>query len=125
LKDKASHFLYYWNILSNSDIEIKPEYNQLVPGRKFRADFAFPKQRVLVEVDGGVMGFIFTDKDGNKSWRRGGHSSISGQLKDMERGNQLVAHGWRVLHFTPKLLDEDPASCIKVVLEALNWEAIE
>lgn len=110
-----------WLQLGDPEFEGEPEYKLLVPGRKFRADFAFPKQRIVVEVDGGVYGFTFTDKHGNQSWRRGGHSSITGQLRDIERGNQLAIHGWRRLHFTPKELDEDPAACIKVVLQALFY----
>ncbi len=131
--DKARIFATRWIQLGDPDFVCYPEYPNkndypnmppLVPGRKFRADFAFPKQKVIIEIDGGIFGFTFTDKRGNQSKMRGGHSSISGQLKDMERGNLLAAHGWRVLRFAVQDLDENaknPAACIKVVLQALYY----
>ncbi len=133
MKDKSRIFGTRWRQLGDPEFACYPEYPNktdypnappLVPGRKFRADYAFPQQKVIVEVDGGIYEFTFTDKKGNRSKRRGGHSSISGQLKDMERGNLLVAHGWRVIHFIPQHLDEnadDPAACIKLVIQVLLY----
>jgi very-short-patch-repair endonuclease len=130
MKDKARIFMTRWLQLGDPDIEIIPECSGLVPGRKFRADFAFPDQKVIVEIDGGLFGFWGEYKDKHtgrkkREWRRGGHSSIQGQLKDMERSNLLAAHGWRVIRFTPQHLDgtaKDPAGCIELVLEALLYE---
>ncbi|MFA7296293.1 MAG: DUF559 domain-containing protein [Dehalococcoidia bacterium] len=62
---------------------------QYVPGRKFRADFAWPRQRLIVEINGGVFGGR-------------AHGSVQGILMDMERGNLATLHGWRVLRFLPK-----------------------
>jgi very-short-patch-repair endonuclease len=129
-KDKAHMFHTLWLQLGDPDIEGFPEYPSkerneppLVNGRKFRADFVFPEQKVIVEVDGGVYGFqFFNKKTGRYEKRRGGHSSISGQLKDMERGNLLAARGWRILRFTPKQLHDTPHTCINMVLDSLNIE---
>jgi very-short-patch-repair endonuclease len=71
-----------------------PEF-RFVPGRKFRADYAWPDERLLLEIDGGIYG------------GKGGHSSISGILRDMEKGNLASVHGYRVLRFTPDQLYED------------------
>lgn len=46
---------------------------RFIPGRRFEADFYFPKLRLVVEVDGGL-------------WMpRGGHTSGSGAKRDRER----------------------------------------
>ena len=59
-----------------------------VPGRRFRADFAWPDQHLLLEVQGGV----FAGKSG--------HSGIAGILKDCDRANAAAIAGWRVLRVT-------------------------
>jgi len=129
-KDKARIFHTLWLQIGKADeYQGFPEYPYsvegapaLVPGRKFRADFAFPAQKVIIEIDGGVYGFRFYNRKTERvEWRRGGHSSISGQLQDMERGNLLSAYGWRVLRFTPKQLEENPSKCIKLVVRALRY----
>lgn len=59
-----------------------------IPNRKFELDIAFPSLKVGVECNGGV----FT---------RGAHGSPLAILRDMEKSNELVFHGWRVLRYTP------------------------
>lgn len=65
-----------------------------VPGRRFRIDVVARRPRggtaLAIEIDGGLF------------LRRGRHSGGVGQLKDMEKHNLLVEHGWRVLRFTPQ-----------------------
>lgn len=64
-----------------------------IPGRKFRFDFCWVPQRLLVEVQGGVWG-----KHG-----KGGASAHSGGVavnRDAEKLNLAVLAGWRVLHVT-------------------------
>lgn len=46
---------------------------------------------VAVEVEGGV-------------WTGGRHTSGSGFIKDMEKYNTALLHGWRVYRTTPKML---------------------
>jgi very-short-patch-repair endonuclease len=59
------------------------------PPRRFRADFAWPEQRLLVEVQGGI-------------WTRGkaSHSSGAGVSRDAEKLNTATLAGWRVLQVT-------------------------
>lgn len=57
--------------------------------RKFRWDFAFPSQRLALEIDGGV-------------WVKGGHSTGTGILRDMEKLNTGTVNGWRLLRLTPQ-----------------------
>lgn len=51
------------------------------PTRKWRFDFAFPSQKLAVEVDGQR------------------HRSFGGQRSDCEKLNEAVRLGWRVLRF--------------------------
>lgn len=69
------------------------------PLRKWRFDWAWPAQKVALEVEGGV-------------WIQGRHSRGAGFLKDAEKYNTAATMGWRVLRVTPKQIDNG---------EALKW----
>ena len=58
-------------------------------GRKMRADFGLPAERILIEVQGGVYS------------KQGAHGSISGILADIERLNLATINNWRMMRFTP------------------------
>lgn len=55
--------------------------------RKWRFDYAFPDQRVAVEVDGAV-------------WSQGRHNRPVGYIADMEKLNTAASMGWLVLRIT-------------------------
>lgn len=57
--------------------------------RKWRIDLAWPDHWLAVEIEGGIY-----RKDG------GGHRSISGYLRDMEKYNSISVHGFYLLRFT-------------------------
>jgi very-short-patch-repair endonuclease len=59
------------------------------PVRKWRIDFAWPRAKVGLEVDGAV----FT---------QGRHTRGTGWLKDTEKLNAAAMLGWRMLRCTPK-----------------------
>ena len=61
----------------------------VIPGRKFRFDFAFIEQKLLVEIQGGT-------------YNGGAHGRGVGINRDYEKGNLAVMHGWRVLQFDTK-----------------------
>lgn len=67
-----------------------PEY-RFHPTRKWRFDFSWPDHLVALEVDGGL--FI-----------QGGHTRGAGHWRDMDRQNEAVLLGWRVLRVTPSML---------------------
>lgn len=72
--------------------------------RRWRADYAFIPQKVLVEVEGGV----FT---------RGRHTRGVGFAADMEKYNAAASLGWRLLRFQPKELSATATiNTIKVTL---------
>lgn len=75
---------------------------QFEPSRKFKADYAWPDRKVIIEQNGGV-------------WKQGasGHSSGTGILRDYEKSNLANAAGWCYLTFTPKQLAS--GSCIPLL----------
>ena len=55
--------------------------------RRWRLDFAWPEQRMAVEIDGGM-------------WVRGAHTRGRRIAQDHEKRNWLTLAGWRVLVYT-------------------------
>lgn len=77
-----------------------PEY-EFHPHRKWRFDYAWPPQKIAIEVDGGIWrGY----GKGSKNTKAGAHSHPTAILRDMEKGNAAVLLGWRVLRFVPEEL---------------------
>lgn len=93
--DKSAEFGRLWAVLFPLREQPVPQYKFALPERKWVADWAFVKSRVLVEIDGG-------------QWVNGGHNRGSGRIKDMERDNWCVLHGWRVLRYTPQQIKSGP-----------------
>lgn len=104
-------FLYYWTILNTlpiEDVHSQPvsEY-RFDDTRKWRFDFAWPKVKVAVEIDGGVfMG--------------GRHTSGAGYTKDCYKLNRAVELGWRVLRYTPQMLKNDPITVIQQIEKVIK-----
>ena len=68
-----------------------------IEGRKFKWDFAFLSQRLLIEVQGGVF------------MRRGGHTSGVGVTRDCEKHNLAMLAGWRDLLVTSQMVKDGRA----------------
>lgn len=58
------------------------------PQRKFRFDFAFVREKVAVEVEGGLNS------------PRSAHRSFYGTRRDIFKGNQAIMLGWTVLRLS-------------------------
>jgi len=78
---------------------------RFAPPRRWRFDWAWPAQRLALEVEGGV--FI-----------RGRHSRGAGMVKDMEKYNAATTAGWRLLRVTPKQIASGEA--LDVAAKALQ-----
>ena len=64
--------------------------------RKWRFDVAFPNQKLAVEVEGGA-------------WANGRHTRGAGFVKDVFKYNAAVIRGWRLLRFTPQMVEDGTA----------------
>lgn len=69
--------------------------HRFCPGRLFRADFAWPEYKLIVECEGGI--FARKMKDGQDY---GWHQSIGRMRSDMEKYNLAALAGWRVLRYS-------------------------
>ena len=78
---------------------------QAIKGRKFRFDFAFLRERLLVEINGGT-------------YNGGAHGRGCGINRDYEKGNLAVVHNWRVLSFDTKQVKSGAA--LEVVEQLIN-----
>lgn len=70
--------------------------HRAVDGRLWAWDFAWPSERLLVEVDGGT-------------WIQGRHNRGDGIEKDAEKQSTAAALGWRTMRLTGKLIDSGRA----------------
>jgi very-short-patch-repair endonuclease len=77
--------------------------------RRWRLDFAWPAQKVAVEIDGGT-------------WVRGAHNRPVRIAQDHEKRNALVLMGWRVLTFTGEQVKKGTAlGDIGRLLQQVGW----
>ena len=74
--------------------------------RKWRFDFAFPEEKVAVEIEGGTFG------------RKSRHTTGTGYAADCEKYNTATLNGWRVFRFTGKMITVDNFKSIKNLIEA-------
>jgi very-short-patch-repair endonuclease len=59
------------------------------PKRRWRFDYAWPEHRIAIEIEGGA-------------WIYGRHNRAKGFVNDMQKYNEAVMLGWRVLRYTPE-----------------------
>jgi hypothetical protein len=93
----------------NMDIP-KPELEFVFdPTRKWRFDFAWPSDKIALEVEGGV-------------WSGGRHTHPSGFIKDIEKYNRAAYLGWRVFRCTPR--DLCTMETVKLIKQSMmhKWE---
>jgi len=69
---------------------------RFAPPRRFRADFAYPDKKLLIEVEGGV-------------WVRGAHTRGGHYNSDCEKYNLATLKGFRVLRFTSNMIKDGSA----------------
>lgn len=82
------------------------------PDRRWRADFAFPEYRVIVEIHGGI-------------WTSGRHTRGSGFAKDREKSNAAQLQGWIVLEFTPaEIKNETWIQTLRQALFLRGWSGV-
>jgi hypothetical protein len=79
--------------------------------RRWRVDFAWPEQKVAVEIEGGVFS-------------GGRHTRGAGFVADCDKYNALAAAGWRLFRFTEKHLAKRPVQCCELVAAALASEGL-
>lgn len=88
--------------------------------RKWRFDYAWPRWKVALEVEGGVFGF--TDPKTGQRRSGGAHSSITGIKRDIEKYNHAAAMGWLVVRCMPTTLATgETMAFVKGALRSHGW----
>lgn len=81
--------------LSEAGLEYKRQF-KFHDKRRWKADFAFPEEMVLVEVQGGT-------------WTGGRHTRGAGFHADRERSNEAQINGWVMLEVTAGMVKDGSA----------------
>ena len=76
---------------------------RFAPPRRWRFDFAWPQQRIALEIEGGA-------------WVGGRHNRGAGYVNDLEKYNTATLLGWRLLRVTPEMVSDGTAL---LLIEAL------
>ena len=77
------------------DLKVEREY-RFHPTRKWRFDFAFPSEKLAIEIEGGMATY-------------GAHQRPKGFAEDCEKYNAAVKLGWRVLRYTTRMVTDGTA----------------
>jgi len=99
--------LHKW--LLDAGYNPKLQYN-FIPGRRFRADFAFPEEKVVVE----CWGLDF--------YGQAGHNNIFTLINDLKRHLLAAKHGWTILYWSKGVTKHELISCLNVLLEGESIE---
>lgn len=106
LKRSPLEILLAWQ-MDAADLVYESEL-RFHPERKWRVDFAFTKERIAVEVEGG-------------GWINGRHNRGAGMEKDIEKYNALTLAGWRLLRFTGSTIKSGEA--LRTIERALKGKS--
>ena len=82
-----------FNRICLAGIKIPEREYQFIQSRRFRFDFAWPGEKVALECEGGT-------------WIQGRHTHGIGFQNDCRKYNLAALFGWRVLRYTPQMIDE-------------------
>lgn len=69
------------------------------PDRHWKFDFVYLDQKIALEVEGGT-------------WGVSRHTTGSGFAGDMEKYNEAVLHGWKLLRATPAMVKSGEAAIL-------------
>lgn len=107
-KHLAQKFLEAW---LNKGLPAPEQEYHFHETRKWRFDFAWPADKLAVEIDGG-------------SFVKGGHNRPIQQAKDYEKMNVATSLKWRVLRFNTQSL-KDLDKCVRDTALVMCGEQIE
>jgi len=97
-------FQFMWNALQGAPLEREWRVS---PKRRFRFDFAIPKIKVAIEIEGGTwVNRRVKKKSGEEVTVQGGaHNSGTGYIKDVKKYNISQYKGWSLFRFTGEMIN--------------------
>lgn len=81
-------------------------------GRRWRFDFAWPDQRIALEIEGAVFGRTVTTITGEKVRVGGRHSTGAGLQADCEKYSWAAILGWMLVRATTTMVRDDKAMAL-------------
>lgn len=104
MESELERTLAYYLRLNEGTIRPPETEYRFDPKRRWRFDFAWPEERLAVEIEGGV-------------WSDGRHTRGNGFTKDCEKYNEATLAGWRVLRVTGEQIRD--GSAVNWIMRAL------
>ena len=95
---------FFLLLLKKAKLPTPTSEYKFYPDRRWRFDYAFPKQKIAIEQEGGA-------------WSGGRHTRGKGFINDMEKYNKAVILGWRILRYTPEQMSCEAIADLKVLLK--------
>jgi hypothetical protein len=89
LKDHAAERAVVAKLFEDAGLPTPVAEHRFHPTRLWRFDYAWPAQKIALEVEGGI-------------WTGGRHINPAGFIADLEKYNAAAVLGWRILRMTPK-----------------------
>lgn len=99
------------------DFKPEHEFARLI-GRGWAFDIAFLKERVAVEIEGGIFKRTGDEQPCPlcRQVKKGAHASVSGILRDIEKYNAAMILGWRVFRVPTHKINHQTVRMILKVL---------
>ena len=92
----------FFQLLKQEKIPLPEKEYKFDSTRKWRFDFAYPKIKLAIEIEGAV-------------WTQGRHTRGSGFIKDCEKYNQATLLGWRLLRYHADSLGQGVDDLIEIL----------
>ncbi len=131
-------FMKAWRTFADHDRYAYPNReHRFHPTRKWRFDFAWPDDRLAVEMEGGVFSHpVKCDKCKepverfDKRTKRmvrvyatyGGHTTNTNFQADCAKYNAAAGLGWIVLRYTSKDMEDRPVQVVEEIMAVLSHE---
>lgn len=109
--DLEESFLTYWRMFGLLTPPVR-QY-RFYPARRWKADFCWTRNRVIVEVDGGIW-----------KGRKGRHTNPAGFIADSEKLDTATALGYAVLRIPGPTLLEDPQGTVALVVKTIRQRRV-
>ena len=93
-------------LLWGNGIEEPQRQYQFSPTRRFRADFAWPKYMIILEIDGGTYSRRARKCPVCGRAPTGAHNTPSGYESDRERDAHAAILGWTVIRVTTRMVQD-------------------
>ena len=126
----ADQFEAYWRMLAPKNAPLPRREYVFAKGRHYRFDFAWPTIKITTvssptgggypnQVDSHSTRAVAVEIEGGL-FIQGGHVRGAAYERNLEKYNLATTLGWRLLRFSPGMLERNPGACIAQVVRTLG-----